>query len=149
MLAHADLAEKRGMNPERVILARDGDQVVLADEGLHLNPKVTPGSYLLVNGKIVDIDRGMLRERRKLRDEGVIAITAFLRLGEAGLSAGEAEVFVAVESRGWLDEPERSDCEEQVEEVVLDLVGRFLANLSESAGKPRQRRQRQGCQGIG
>ena len=134
MLAHADLAEERGMNPERVILARDGDQVVLADEGLHLNPKVTPGSYLLVNGKIVDIDRGMLRERRKLRDEGVIAVTAFLRLGEAGLSAGEAEVFVAVESRGWLDEPERSDCEEQVEEVVLDLVGRFLANLSEGAG---------------
>ena len=98
-------------------------------QGLHLNPKVSPGDYLLVNGKIVDIDRGMLRERRKLRDEGVIAVSVLLRSGEADLSA----VDVFVESRGWLDEPERSRCEEQVEEAVLDMVVRFLSNFSESA----------------
>ena len=62
----------------------------------------------------------------------MIAVTAFLRLGEGDLAAGEAEVFVAVESRGWLDEPQRSDSEDQVEEAVLDTVGRFLANLVEN-----------------
>lgn len=132
MLAHADLAEATGMDAERVLVARDGDQVELTDDGLLLHRHVTPGDYLLVNGKIVEVDRGVLRERKWLGEEGAVVVAVTI----TGKSS-KPKVQVEVASRGWLDEPERGELEELVAEVVkpaLDGLANREADLEELSG---------------
>lgn len=106
LLAHAELAERTGMSSDRVLVAKDGDQIVLTKQGLNLKREVTRGDYLMVQGTTVGVDRGVLKERRRLGSQGVVVIT----VAELNL--------ITVQSWGWLDEPEKTEMEALVGEAV-------------------------------
>ena len=118
MLAHADLAVETGMAAERVLVARDGDQVELTDDGLRLNRKVSKGAHLLVNGSFTGVDRGMLRERKWLGEEGVVAVSV-----AATGKASKRRLQVEVASAGWLDGPELEELEADVADAVKQALG--------------------------
>jgi len=128
MLAHADLAVAAGTAAERVLVARDGDQVELADGGLVLRRGVTPGDYWLAHGKIVGVDKGFLRERRWLGEEGVVAVSVAVG---AGGKPSRRRVSVEVASRGWLDEPERGEIEQLVAKAVKTALAEDPARLED------------------
>ena len=120
--AHAALARRLGMPAERVLVARDGDQVVLADGGLRVEPGVLPGDHVLVHGPFSGPDRGVLGERRILGDQGVVVATVVVDFDAAAL-AGRPRVT----SRGWLDESDADPLEEEMEEAVGAAVANLLA----------------------
>ncbi|ACU53601.1 beta-lactamase domain protein [Acidimicrobium ferrooxidans DSM 10331] len=111
--AHAALAQRTGAVGRGVILARDGAEVVIGDDGAELAD--TPwGEYLYVDGVVGDVSRGVLRERRNLSEEGVVIVG--VTLGPDGVALGEPELT----SVGWIhDERE----EELLAEVRAMLVG--------------------------
>jgi len=114
LVAHKALAELLGMPPERVLLAADGDQVVLADDGLTLRPGVTSGAHLMLNGSFLGPDRGVLGERRIIGDQGIVHISAVVDFEE-----GRQLCDPWVESRGWLD---ADDAAGVIEEIVRDVA---------------------------
>lgn len=118
MLAHADLAVASGMDEDRVLVARDGDQVELTDSGLELHRHVTPGDYLLVNGDMVGPDRGVLSERKWLGDQGVVVVAVTARMSKRS----GRKLRVEVASRGWLDAPEKEEVEQLVAKAVKGVV---------------------------
>lgn len=121
--AHADLAVRLGMPPERVLLARDGDQVVLTDDGLKLRKGTAGGEYLLVNGHFTGVDRGVLAERQTLGSQGAVTVCVAVNLDDLRLAADPQ-----VSSRGWLDKPLSDELES---EIALEVAERLEEKLAD------------------
>lgn len=122
LVAHVELAERAGMDADRVLLAVDGDQVRLTDDGLELVEDVTPGGYTFVHGDITEDDHDVFRERLILGDEGVVVATATVDLATRSL-VGD----VGVESRGWLGDEHYEDI---TAAAADELRGSFTEALS-------------------
>lgn len=127
--AHAGLARRLGMAAERVLVARDGDQLVLTDAGLRLEPGVSAGDHVLVHGSFTGEDRGVLDERLTLGRQGVVVATVVVDL-EAGAIVGEPQVT----SRGWLDTADSDPLEIEMEKELAGAVGEFLGSEPEATG---------------
>lgn len=119
--AHAALARRLGMPAERVLVALDGDQLVLSDAGLRVEPGVSPGDHVLVHGPFSGPDRGVLGERRILGNQGVVVATVVVDF-EAAAVVGAPRVT----SRGWLDEADADPLEVEMEGELAETVGEFL-----------------------
>jgi ribonuclease J len=117
MLArHAQLARDLGLPADRVIVAVDGDQVVLDDRGVRIGGHV-PGGYRYVDGIVEDIGEPLLEERRSLAREGFVAVVVTVdRRGQ--LVAGPH-----VETRGWVH-PDWDHLVEEVEDAVQGALDR-------------------------
>lgn len=119
--AHAALARRLGMPAGRVLVARDGDQLVLADAGLRLERGACAGDHVLVHGPFTGEDRGVLGERRILGNQGVVVATVVVDF-EAGALLGAPRVT----SRGWLDESDADPLEVEMEGDLAGAVEEFL-----------------------
>jgi ribonuclease J len=73
LLANAEIARSVGV-PE-VAVCEDGDVVVLEDGEMRVDRGAVSSGYIYVDGLEVGEDKGVLRDRRHLADDGVILIT--------------------------------------------------------------------------
>ncbi len=121
--AHAALARRLGMPAERVLVARDGDQVVLDGGGLRVEPGVCAGDHVLVHGPFTGEDRGVVGERQTLGQQGVVVATVVVDF-EAGAIVGKPRVT----SRGWLDESDADPLEIEIEKELATAVREFLGS---------------------
>jgi len=119
--AHAELARALGMPSGNVLEAVDGDQVVMADDGLSLRRQVTPGAHMLVHGPFIGTDRGVVGERRLLADGGFVSVSVLVDLDARDLLASPR-----VESRGWLDVHDVRPLEAEIAIAVEEAVGHAL-----------------------
>lgn len=114
LVRHAQLATDLGMPSDHVIVAVDGDQVVLRDDGVRIEGRV-PGGYRYVDGIVDDIGEELLTERRALSQEGFVAVV--VTVDDAGaLVAGPH-----VETRGWVH-PDWDHLVDEVEDTVEKAV---------------------------
>ena len=131
LVAHARLAAEMGMDSERVVLCCDGDRVELTDDGLRLTGSVG-GDHLYVDGTVGDLGSVVLDERRKLGNDGFLAVVVDVDLGR-GLLMRYPEVV----SRGWVEQPallgHEAAVADAVEAEVLDALagGRLEAESLE------------------
>ena len=71
---HADLAERLGMNPGRILLPDIGTQVLLTKDYMKAGDNI-PAGFLLVDGLGVgDVGSVVLRDRKHLSEDGIIVI---------------------------------------------------------------------------
>jgi ribonuclease J len=119
LVAHARLAALMGTPEDHIVLAEDGDRLVLDDEGLRPVGRV-PSEYVYVHGTVGDIGHGVLRDRRILADDGVVAaIVCVDRAGRRVVSGPE------IVTRGWIYEPEAGD-------LLVELAGRVRASVDKA-----------------
>jgi ribonuclease J len=137
LVAHVELAKSMGMASDRVLLAADGDQVLLTDDGLELVEQVTPGGYTFVQGAITEDDHNVFRERLILGDEGAVITTAAIDLSSRTV-CGE----VVVESRGWLGDEHYGDLTRAAATEVYDALLSTLAGTDELSIEMLERRIR-------
>lgn len=113
LVAHLDLARSLGMPGERAMLARDGDQIVLEDDGLFIEADVIDGAYLYRHGAVVSPNDDPLRDRRILGQEGFVSVVVTVDL-DHGEMVGEP-LLVA---RGWMP----PEAELDLEPGLIDAV---------------------------
>lgn len=142
LIGHADLAMRRGMAPENVLVATDGDQLLLTDEGISKDGQVS-GDYIYMDGAAGALTDQILEERLLMRDAGFVSVIAEIDLAEREIVFGPV-----ISSRGWAAADERFDLEsgaatearEAIEEALLEsgdiremervsrrAVGRYVA----------------------
>lgn len=131
LVAHGELARSLGMPGGRVLVARDGDQVVLGDDGLSLRQGATTGRHVFVDGDLTEHDHSLFRERAVLGDNGVVVVTVAVDLDDGRVLAPARLV-----SRGWLSDLHLDELEEGGAEVVTEAVARFLATEWAQADDP-------------
>jgi ribonuclease J len=123
MAAHAHLAEDVGLDPERILMCEDGDQVVLTDGGLIRGERVRAG-HLFVDGIVGDVGRGVLRDRRVLAEEGVVVVIVAVDSQERSIVSGPELI-----TRGWVYAPEAEDLlDEAVAIIRRDVLDALAAS---------------------
>ncbi|MXZ77431.1 MAG: ribonuclease J [Acidimicrobiia bacterium] len=123
LAAHAELALKMGMATDRVVLARDGEQVELSDRGLANRGQVTSGDYYYVNGQLIESGRELFSERFILGGQGVVNVVVVLSREEGRLLARPR-----VESKGWVG----ADLVREFEHAAADEVEAAVEEYLES-----------------
>ena len=120
LVAHARLATEMGMASERVVLCCDGDRVELTDDGVGLIGSVG-GDHIYVDGTVGDLGSTVLGERRKLGEDGFVAVVVDIDLERGAVVRGPEVV-----SRGWVEHPallaHETAVADAVEAEVLDAL---------------------------
>ncbi|MFO7862038.1 MAG: ribonuclease J [Desulfosalsimonas sp.] len=114
---HAQLAAECGIARDHVLLAEDGDVVVFEEDGARISERI-PTSRVLVDGKgIGDVGRLVLKERRLLSEEGMVAVTMAID-EDTGFVIYGPEIV----SKGFVFETETGHIIEDAKCVVLEIV---------------------------
>lgn len=122
LVAHARLAQRMGVRRDHIVVAEDGDQLVLDDDGLRLGRRV-PAQYVFVHGTAGDISSGTLGERRILGEEGIVTAIVCVDLARRRIVAGPE-----VATRGWVEREEGADLVASVRERVRRAVTAALSS---------------------
>ena len=138
LVAHSRIATTMGMDSERVLLAEDGDRLVLDDEGLRSVGRV-PSEYVYVHGTVGDIGHGVLRDRRILADDGVVAAIVCVDRTTKQVVTGPEIV-----SRGWIHEAEAGELLAELAQRVGAAAEKALAEGAEVPGIERAVRRAAG-----
>ena len=138
LVAHARLAETMGRPADHIVVAEDGDRLVLDDDGLRIEGRV-PADYIYVHGTVGDIGTGVLADRRVLAEQGVVTVILCVDRERRELVAGPE-----IASRGWIYEQDAGDLladmlvrvREVAESAVLDGadVGKIEKAVRRAAG---------------
>ena len=121
MVANARLGELMGVAPDHVIMCEDGDVIELTADGLSPVGKV-PAGYLYVDGIVGDVGQGVLRDRQKLAEEGVVVVVVTV-----DVQTGKVLVGPEIITRGWVYAPEAEDLLDEACDTVADAVEASLA----------------------
>ncbi|MBV6509157.1 MAG: Ribonuclease J1 [Acidimicrobiales bacterium] len=113
---HARIARLMGTPADRVIIAEDGDQLVLDDDGLRIAGRV-PAGYLYVDGTVGDVGHGVLRDRRVLSEEGMVVVVVGVDVATRSIISGPEII-----TRGWVFAPEAEGLLEEATERVRRAV---------------------------
>ncbi|HVA10488.1 MAG TPA: ribonuclease J [Acidimicrobiales bacterium] len=120
LVHHARIAVSMGIAPSKVILCEDGDVVQLNAKGIKRDGTVAAG-YVYVDGTVGDIGHGVLRDRQKLAEEGVVMVVVTVDNRHASLSCPPV-----IETRGWVHAPEAEELLGEASEVVGAAVTEAL-----------------------
>ena len=128
LVLHARLAESVGIAKDHILLAEDGQIIEFDQQGGRVHGTV-PTGRLLIDGKGVgDVGRKVLKERRKLSEEGLVIVnlafdeeTGFIMYGPEFVSQG----FVFQTASGHLLEEAKCVVLEIVEEVSPEVPERI------------------------
>jgi ribonuclease J len=97
--AHAELARKMGV--PKVDVLEDGDAVVLDGDRTMVERRSVPAGYVYFDGAGVgDVKRGVLRDRSRLADEGVVVVTVGIERSSGSIVFGPD-----LDSHGLMDDP--------------------------------------------
>ncbi len=121
MVANARLGELMGVRPDHVVLCEDGDVLELSADGLSPIGRV-PAGYLYVDGIVGDVGQGVLRDRQKLAEEGVVVVVVTV-----DIQTGKVLVGPEIITRGWVYAPEAEDLLDEACDTVADAVELALA----------------------
>ena len=134
MVANARLGELMGVPRDHVVLCEDGDVIELTDRGLRPVGRV-PSGYLYVDGIVGDVGQGVLRDRQKLAEEGVVVVVVTV-----DIQTGKVLVGPEIITRGWVYAPEAEDLLDEACDTIADAVEKSLAQR-----RPRRRGARTRC----
>ena len=105
LIGHSELAMRRGMDPNNVLVATDGDQLLLTDDGISKDGQVS-GEYIYMDGSAGPLTESILDERLLMGQAGFVSVIAEVDLQERDIVFGPI-----ISSRGWASSDERFDLE--------------------------------------
>jgi ribonuclease J len=120
MLAqHARLAARCGLPADSVLLAEDGDVLVVGPEGASQEGRVAAGRVLLDRSGVEGLEDVVLRDRRHLSSDGIVVPIVVL-----DRQTGRVESDPEIVTRGFVDEdePSRSSLLAEASRLVREAV---------------------------
>lgn len=121
---HTILAKEMGVAQNNIFLAEDGDVIIVSDEGVDFGGEV-PAGYLYVDGVVGNVNRGVLRDRKVLSEEGVIVVVVTV-----DVKTGEVVTGPEIITRGWIH---AAEAEGLIEEAKLEVVRSISAAAFQDA----------------
>jgi ribonuclease J len=137
LILHSRLAEELGIPREKVLLAENGQIIEFDKNGGRLNGSVATGRVLIDGKGVGDVGRSVLKERRALSEEGLVAVTmAFDE--ETGIVVYGPEIV----SRGFVFETETGHILQDAQCVVLEIVEEITPGVPNRIDKIRSKIQK-------
>ena len=118
---HAELAERMGMDPERVFIGDIGSAIELSDSGIKKLPDVTAGKILVDGLGVGDVGSVVLKDRKHLGEDGLIVIVCTIDSYSSQLLSGPDIV-----SRGFVYVKESESVIDDIKQTSLNAIERGL-----------------------
>lgn len=117
LILHTRLAEDCGIPKEKILLAQNGQTIQFDKNGGKIGGTVSTGRVLIDGKGIGDVGRSVLKERRRLSEEGLVVVNmAFDE--ETGIVVYGPEIV----SRGFIFENQTGHLLEDAKCVILEIV---------------------------
>jgi len=136
LILHARLAKEVGIAEDKILLAENGQIIEFDEAGGRLNGSATTGRILIDGKGVGDVGRSVLKERRILSEEGLVAVTlAFDE--ETGIIMYGPEIV----SRGFVFKTETGHLLEDAQCVILEIVDEITPEVPDRVDKIRSKIQ--------
>jgi ribonuclease J len=136
LFLHARLAQDVGIVENKILLAENGQIIEFDRIGGQVTGSVLTGRVLIDGKGVGDVGRSVLRERRILSEEGLVAVTmAFDE--ETGIIIYGPEIV----SRGFVFETETGHLLEDAQCVILEVVEEIASDVPHRVDKIRAKVQ--------
>jgi ribonuclease J len=117
LILHTKLAKEVGVDDNNILLAENGQVIEFDQNGGRLNGTVATGRVLIDGKGVGDVGRSVLKERRVLSEEGMVAVTMAID-EETGIIMYGPEIV----SRGFVFETQSGYLLEDAQCVILEIV---------------------------
>jgi ribonuclease J len=136
LILHARLAKEVGIAEDKILLAENGEIIEFDGAGGRLRGSATTGRVLIDGKGVGDVGRSVLKERRILSEEGLVAVTlAFDE--ETGIIMYGPEIV----SRGFVFQTESGHLLEDAQCVILEIVDEITPEIPNRVDKIRSKIQ--------
>ncbi len=136
LILHARLAKEVGIAEDKILLAENGQIIKFDETGGGLSGSATTGRVLIDGKGVGDVGRSVLKERRILSEEGLVAVTlAFDE--ETGIIMYGPEIV----SRGFVFQTETGHLLEDAQCVILEVVDEIPPEVPNRVDKIRSKIQ--------
>ncbi|MEJ2728289.1 MAG: ribonuclease J [Deltaproteobacteria bacterium] len=134
LILHSRLAKEVGIPEKNILLAENGQIIEFDKKGGRINGRIPTGRVLIDGKGVGDVGRSVLKERRVLSEEGLVAVTmAFDE--ETGVVVYGPEIV----SRGFVFETESGYLLEDAQCVVLEIVEEIAPEVANRVDKIRSK----------
>ncbi len=132
LVLHARLAQEIGIPAERTLVAENGQVIELEADSLRVRDRVPTGRVLIDGKGVGDVGRSVLKERRSLSEDGIVAVMIAFDEGTGIVVYGPDVV-----SRGFVFENETGHLLEDAKCVILEIVEEIGPETPDRIGKIR------------
>ncbi len=118
LVSHSHIAQSMGVAPQNILLAEDGDIVNIDNGGIDFGGEV-PAGYFYLDGLIGNVDRGVLRDRKALSQEGVMVVVVTTD-PTAGTVIGEPQIM----TKGWMYEDAADPVLDEIRQEIISTLSK-------------------------
>ena len=134
LILHSRVAKEVGIPEENILLAENGQIIEFDKNGGRIGGRISTGRVLIDGKGVGDVGHSVLKERRALSEEGLVAVTmAFDE--ETGVVVYGPEIV----SRGFVFKTESGYLLEDAQCVVLEIVEEIAPEVANRVDKIRSK----------
>jgi len=134
LILHSRVAKEVGIPEENILLAENGQIIEFDKNGGRIDGRVSTGRVLIDGKGVGDVGRSVLKERRALSEEGLVAVTmAFDE--ETGVVVYGPEIV----SKGFVFQTESGYLLEDAQCVILEIVEEIAPEVPNRVDKIRSK----------
>ncbi|MBW2574717.1 MAG: ribonuclease J [Deltaproteobacteria bacterium] len=138
LILHARLAEQVGIPKENILVTENGQVIEFTENSARVGESVLTGRVFIDGKGIGDVGRSVLKERRKLSEDGLVVVNMVFD-EEAGIVIYGPEIV----SRGFVFETETGHLLEDAKCVILEIVEEVGPEVPDRINKIRSKMQKE------
>jgi ribonuclease J len=136
LILHARLAEQAGIPKENILVVENGQVIEFVENGGRVRENVLTGRVLIDGKGIGDVGRSVLKERRKLSEDGIVAVNMVFD-EETGVVVYGPEIV----SHGFVFETETGHLLEDAKCIILEIIDEIGPVVPDRINKIRSKMQ--------
>ncbi|MGD9082104.1 MAG: ribonuclease J [Desulfobacterales bacterium] len=136
LILHARLAEQAGIPKENILVVENGQVIEFVENGGRVLENVLTGRVLIDGKGIGDVGRSVLKERRKLSEDGIVAVNMVFD-EETGVVVYGPEIV----SHGFVFETETGHLLEDAKCIILEIIDEIGPVVPDRINKIRSKMQ--------
>lgn len=120
---HTDLAISCGVKEENTFICKNGDVLIMDDEGVHRGKSVTAGDVYVDGSRVGDIGSIVVKDRKIMSNDGVLVTIL-------NINPEKKELLIKpnITTRGFVLVNENAELIKEIENKVSEIVNRTLKN---------------------
>jgi ribonuclease J len=119
--AHSELAQMCGVKQENIFIMRNGDSLILDDEGCHMGTPVQAGDVYVDGSRIGEVGSVVIKDRKLMSKDGIL-ITII------NLNPLTRKLLIKpnITTRGFILVNENAELIEKIEKRTTEIITKFL-----------------------
>ncbi len=123
LMQHKELAISCGLDPDKVFVMQNGEELILDDNGVHKGGKVTSGDVYVDGSRIGDVGSVVIKDRKLMSKDGIL-----VTILNIDIKAKELLIKPNVTTRGFVLVNENAELISKIENKISEIVKNILSS---------------------